>query len=175
MFAQATKPRKLSSTSAAEKVPPGGDVITTSPSQRKRTLAAFYAKNRNVQVGEQDRAWWVIDPRRTRFLWLWDVTGAAALVFTAIATPFEVGFVYKEEEGVEIFVVNAVIDTIFVIDMVLQFFVGYQVSTSDAYMRWEFSPQKIARHYVTSRWFLLDIVSSHRSHPAGYQTAPAAS
>ena len=34
--------------------------------------------------------WWLVDPRRSRRLWMWDLLTTLALVYTATVTPFEV-------------------------------------------------------------------------------------
>ena len=36
---------------------------------------------------------WMIDPRKSKFMPIWDVVMLAALAFTAIVTPFEVTFI----------------------------------------------------------------------------------
>ena len=50
----------------------------------------------------------------------------AALVYTAIVTPFEVGVLDKEEEWwTPLWTLNVLVDVIFCCDIILQFFTAY--------------------------------------------------
>ena len=53
---------------------------------------------------------------------------------------------------------NRIIDLIFIIDLVLQFFLMYPSGDSDAGVRWVDSRKLIIRHYLTG-WFALDFFS----------------
>ena len=53
----------------------------------------------------------------------WDLLMVALLVFTAIVTPFEVGFLTPKFDG--LYVVNRFVDAGFVADMFVNFFLGY--------------------------------------------------
>ena len=41
--------------------------------------------------------WWIIDPRESRPMTIWDGVTSLALLFTAIFTPYEVGFLQAPE------------------------------------------------------------------------------
>ena len=69
---------------------------------------------------------YVIDPRKSKYLKYWDSVAAAALIFTALVTPLEVGFLHRAESADEpIFVANRVVDVIFLFDVFLQFFIAF--------------------------------------------------
>ena len=53
----------------------------------------------------------------------WDLLMVALLIFTAIVTPFEVGFLTPKFDG--LYVVNRFVDSGFVADMFVNFFLGY--------------------------------------------------
>jgi potassium voltage-gated channel Eag-related subfamily H protein 7 len=75
-------------------------------------------------------------------------------------TPWEVGFQGPPKTGLEpMFIINRFIDSIFLVDMCLQFRLMYQVdATSTDGARWEDDPRAIARHYLCT-WFGLDLLS----------------
>ena len=55
--------------------------------------------------------------------------------------------------------VNRLVDGIFIIDLILQFFLMYQTSSdSEAGARWVDSPKQIVKHYLKG-WFALDLFS----------------
>ena len=57
------------------------------------------------------------------------------------------------------FLFNRFVDSIFLVDMVLQFMLIYQVAASGSEAaRWEDNPRRIARHYLCT-WFFLDLIS----------------
>ena len=147
--------------SARMMAPPASDTVknnfaTTLPKPSAHSLdsaiAALTAKN------AQDRSRYLIDPRKSKFIGYWDVITGLALVFTAIVTPWEVAFAEPPKSAIEsMFLFNRFIDCIFLIDMFLQFFLIYQISTAEG-TRWESNPKAIAKHYLFS-WFLLDLIS----------------
>ena len=57
----------------------------------------------------------------------WDVIAGLALLCTAATTPFEVGFLDPPKSAMEpMFILNRIIDGIFVIDIIFQFFIMYR-------------------------------------------------
>jgi len=56
-----------------------------------------------------------------------------------------------------LFILNCLIDLIFIADMVLQFFLMYPQKTNTG-IRWEHRKSKIAIHYLTT-WFIIDLIS----------------
>ena len=92
----------------------------------------------------------VIDPRRSRFMPIWDMVMLCAMVFTALFTPFEVVFVGIEDGGRYInpmWVVNRVVDSLFICDMCLIFHLAYQ-ERAERGGHWVFNKGIIARHYL---------------------------
>ena len=104
---------------------------------------------------------YVIDPRSSKWIGYWDGVTGLALIFTAVCTPWEVSFVPACTQPNEPwFIANRVVDVVFIVDVILQFFLCYlEPATATSAARWVHSPRAIARHYVASPWFTLDIVS----------------
>ena len=71
---------------------------------------------------------YVIHPEH-RFMGLWDFFNIIALLFTATVTPFEVALLPASENAAEaLFIINRLVDGVFFVDMILQFFVMYRIS-----------------------------------------------
>jgi len=100
---------------------------------------------------EKGSSKFIIDPR-IRWMRAWDILAALALVFTATVTPFEVSFLSGGLNG--LFWVNRLIDTIFLIDMVLQFFLAYYDEEDDI---WIYENRQICMNYLGS-WFVVDFL-----------------
>ena len=106
----------------------------------------------------------LIHPSESTLLPWWDLTTMIALVTTALVTPWETAFVEIDSavdpwrEGW--FLLNRMIDIIFLADMVLQFFIMYPLEqkTATSQIVYVSSPRKIARHYLLG-WFLLDFLT----------------
>ena len=104
--------------------------------------------------------WYLIDPRHSVAMKLWDVVTCTALLFTAVITPYEVGFLPPPQSSMELlFIVNRIIDIVFLIDIVVHFMLMYPATDSDQSVIWVQSPKKIMVHYLKT-WFLIDTVSS---------------
>merc|ERR1719487_2279248 len=78
-----------------------------------------------------------------------------AMLFVIFVTPYEVA--HLETELNVMFLLNRVVDVIFLIDMALQFFVMFQKKTKFG-QTLETNHKRIMRHYVRG-WFPLDFVS----------------
>lgn len=108
------------------------------------------------------RAWWIIDPRSNSTIAYWDAVVSLALLYTAFVTPVEVGFIEppspSERWSTPTFLLDRVVDLVFIWDMVLQFCLGYSAENTTG-KHWEFDARRVATHYVNSRWFVLDVVS----------------
>lgn len=101
----------------------------------------------------------LIDPRTSVFMPRWDVVISLAIVFTAFVTPYEVAFTPMSTTPDPSFIVNRVLDVIFVVDMGLNFLLIYSEGTeAEDGIVWVDSPSRIVRHYLTT-WFALDFVS----------------
>ena len=126
------------------------------PSAEFQKQAASFVKQ--LRDRDKDRVW-VIDPRASRILSAWDGITTLALIYTALLTPFEVGFLPASTTVDLWFVINRILDIIFIIDMSIQFCVVYQVSTDqDRDEAFVTERRKIVRHYLFG-WFPLDLFS----------------
>lgn len=104
--------------------------------------------------------WYILDPR-SRLVASWDALTSLALIFTAIATPFEVAFLPAPESAAEpLWIVNRLIDVIFICDMIKEFFLAYPAhkQTRKAEDSWEMNLGPIAKRYMRG-WFGLDVAS----------------
>ena len=113
-------------------------------------------------VLEPNKPWWIIDPRQSTLIGYWDTMASIALIYTALVTPVEVSFLNPatgDERYNTLFFINRVIDAVFLMDMVLQFFLGFALEDPVQGLRWVFAPRAIVRNYVCSKWFMLDAVS----------------
>ena len=101
----------------------------------------------------------VVHPRQTPWFGYWDVVTTLALLYTAIITPFEAGFigtVYGPAAWADIwFLINRVLDLVFLFDLVLQFFVAYETRDDRGGSIWVEDHSLIIRHYLRS-WFAVD-------------------
>jgi len=121
--------------------------------------------SKQLKQRDLDRVW-TLDPRGSMILSAWDALTSLALLYTALITPFEVGFLTASTVVDVWFVINRVLDAIFVIDMALQFCVVYQKvtqspgasSAASEDSAWITERRKIARHYLFG-WFPLDLLS----------------
>ena len=106
------------------------------------------------------RAKHLIDPRTSKYIGYWDLVTGLALLFTALVTPWEVAFAPAPKSALEsMFIVNRLVDCIFIVDMAFNFLLMYQVNeNSPEGAKWEDDPNVIARKYLCG-WFPLDFVS----------------
>ena len=87
----------------------------------------------------------------------WDVITAVLLVFVAVVTPFELGFLTTRIDttaGLILFIVNRVVDFLFIVDIVIQ----ANTAFIDNRGRKVYSRRKILRHYART-WMFVDVVS----------------
>lgn len=124
---------------------------------------------------QRRRRKYLIDPRSSRLMGIWDVITLTALVFTALITPFEVAFILHAP--ISLFAINRIVDIIFVVrprnsmppealgayntytlppahaqvDMVLQFFLMYTTrnnTVGGGGVHWVENHREIAVHYL---------------------------
>ena len=95
-----------------------------------------------------------IDPRYAKWMPVWDLIMMTALFFTAIATPYEVTFLDEGPCITPLFVINRVVDALFLIDMVFLFNLHYQ----DNQGIWHRDRCDIMCHYLKG-WFSIDFLS----------------
>ena len=93
----------------------------------------------------------------------WDVLTSLCLCFTATITPYEVSFLSMPASWDEawcdvLFIVNRIVDAVFVGDMALQFVLMYQDHSRLDGVKWIDEPRILASAYLRS-WFIVDLVS----------------
>ena len=64
----------------------------------------------------------IVDPKGD-FQGNWDLVMVACLMFTAIVTPFEVAYIEPAFNG--LFIINRLVDLLFLIDLICQFFTPF--------------------------------------------------
>jgi hypothetical protein len=104
-----------------------------------------------------DKHWFIIDPRTNRHLKYLDIMTSTALIFTAIVTPYEVGFIRSSNVDT-LFVLNRLVDFLFLIDLVLQFVIMVPPHAGSSNTRWVDDPNSIGARYLRG-WFPLDFGS----------------
>ena len=75
--------------------------------------------------------WWVIDPRKVRWIAHWDLAMTVALVYVALVTPVEVAFMkapptLQSKTSSPIFLINRLLDAMFILDILLNFRLAYK-------------------------------------------------
>ena len=97
----------------------------------------------------------------------WDGITGLALLFTVTVTPFEVGFLDPPTRPDALWIVNRVVDVVFVFDVIFQFFImvprrseGSSAwgSGDDGVTRWETDLKVIGCRYAKG-WFTIDVAS----------------
>lgn len=114
-----------------------------------------------VDLYKHGESKYLVDPNK-KLVRRWDTVVTCALLFTGAFTPFEVAFIdtvcFDPVYGLNpLFALNRMIDFIFFIDMILQFFLMKEVDT-DAGTVFIKDHKTLACMYLKS-WFVLDIVS----------------
>jgi hypothetical protein len=80
-----------------------------------------------------------------------------AMLFTSTVTPYEVCLLWGEPAFDALFYINLLVNTIFVVDTTMQFFLPYKESVTNGGGTVK-NHKKIAWHYL-STWFFIDIIS----------------
>jgi hypothetical protein len=127
---------------------------SSSPEEMEVTEKRTLSKTLIGQTALQ-RDPWTINPEQSNNLAYWDQVTILALCFVAVVTPVEVAMMEAQFDAM--FVINRLVDLIFLCDMILQFFLMYPVKTSSGYMM-EFRHKRIIAHYLRG-WFIIDFLS----------------
>ena len=107
--------------------------------------------------------WYILHPH-SRGVSCWDACTSIALIFTAIVTPFEVSFLAPTTINGPwtLFVLNRLIDAIFIVDMGLQFVIMQQIDIAEGVTNlnsyWETRVHKLGIRYLRM-WFWIDLFS----------------
>jgi len=99
---------------------------------------------------------WLLQPNGC-FVRYWEVLVMVSLIFTGIVSPVEVAFMENNCQMSLLMVLNQVINGIFLIDMILQFFTVWETKLTEG-SRSIKDPVLIAKHYLKT-WFAVDLAS----------------
>ncbi|KAG7393791.1 hypothetical protein PHYBOEH_006019 [Phytophthora boehmeriae] len=91
----------------------------------------------------------------------WDFVLTVSIAYVIVMTPIKVGF-NEQSTGLG-YALDAIVDVIYLIEMVLNFFTSYEDDATGEEIK---DPVRIRRNYVKS-WFLVDAVSSFPSSLVG--------
>ena len=86
----------------------------------------------------------------------WDLAVIILVVYNCVSIPFEVAFEQKFAEHVVLDILDFIIDAIFFIDLIINFFTTYVNSKTG---REVYSLKQIALHYLSGR-FWVDLLAS---------------
>ncbi|KAJ3214044.1 hypothetical protein HDU67_002138 [Dinochytrium kinnereticum] len=103
---------------------------------------------------ERKRGIPLFDPT-SKFIRRWDALTLMLLLFTASVTPFETAFVKSEGSIDFLFLINRIIDLIFMVDLFIQIRLPYRDVNTGKYVS---DPKAVAINYLTT-WFAVDLVS----------------
>ena len=154
-------PRTSSTSAAADGARPstradGAALPSPGPMQPGHLTTSFVDTAIQMQRDLRVTPKWLIDPRTSKRMGYWDFTTVMALLFTALVTPFEVAFL-EPVTGDALYVINWVVNGIFIVDMIFQFCMIYPSETAEG-LRWVDDPRLIALKYLKG-WFVIDFVS----------------
>lgn len=157
-------------------------VLPVSPTRslaRSKTLSSFSLKRARSSVNEEYAMHvaklrqqikvttyksWLMHPVDSKFLPWWDFTTTLALLYTAVITPWETAFITVDETlnpwGEGWFLINRLVDLIFLVDMILQFFIMYPLEQKSATAQIVYVSNRwtIALNYFRG-WFVLDFLT----------------
>jgi hypothetical protein len=94
---------------------------------------------------------YIMDPESIP-MQIWRILILSCVGFISVTVPVRIAF--EEETSTPFFIMDNIIDSIFIIDIILNFFIAYEAGGVLIC-----SLKKISYHYITS-WFLFDFISS---------------
>jgi len=100
---------------------------------------------------------WVLNPR-SKFFRTWDMNTAVLLVYTAVVTPFEVGFLTTKLDG--LFYFNRLVDLCFFMDLCFNLCMPFQENLAGSTVE-VVDIRRIAARYMfrPPYWFFIDLIS----------------
>ena len=140
------------------KVTPGNGTDSHGHSRTNRSSDNVVAKKGKLGESNNEhstRACGIIDPRHSAAISRWDIVMTLLLLYTAVVTPFEVAFLSGGLNDLVLFVINRVVDVLFICDIGVNFSVGY---FDEGTNKWIFARDKIVRRYAHG-WFIIDFLS----------------
>jgi len=124
-----------------------------------RAKRKSFGEQRQLAAKAAAHTGFVIDPRNSPLMPVWDMIMLMALSFVSVVTPFEVTFL--DERSVSdldtLFFINRVVDLCFLVDMFLCFNLSYQESAARGAF-WVHDKSMIIKKYLRG-WFIIDFVS----------------
>ena len=100
----------------------------------------------------------LINPN-TRQMQYWDILMLGLLLYTATVTPYEVCMMWDTKLfGSPLYVINWIVNALFIVDMVMNFFIPYR----ESYRKGSHVVKNhwlIAKHYLRT-WFVIDLISN---------------
>ena len=152
-------PKQTSSTlhnafsTAAEPLPP---LSFTGPPPLRRGLSRRLTRTEAQRMGMSSGRWVpVLDPR-SYAMGNWDLIMFALIIFTAVVTPFEVGFIRLSPYSSPLFIFNRIVDCLFAIDVCLNLNLMF---FDELEGRWVANRRRIAERYLLGM-ASIDIVST---------------
>jgi len=93
----------------------------------------------------------LINPESKFYQW-WNIVNSLVIIYIAIFVPYKFSFIENPNEYWDLF--DSLIDFFFAVDIVITFFIPYYEGSKFIISHW-----KIAKTYVFSIWFWVDVVS----------------
>ena len=121
------------------------------PPEERRKSKSFQDSSR-VRLPRNTRC--IISPK-SQFQSYWDICMMVLLLFVATVTPYEVGFLEITDMLHPLWIINRVVDLIFLQDLFLQFMTPFYNEDRGG---WIIHHKDIAIHYFTT-WFPIDFIS----------------
>mmetsp|Transcript_18976 Transcript_18976/g.44220 ORF Transcript_18976/g.44220 Transcript_18976/m.44220 type:complete len:428 (-) Transcript_18976:6-1289(-) len=128
----------------------------TNRSEKVERIDFMILRAQKTKVFAVEKPWFIINPDDNYFAAVWQGLTCLALLFVALMTPVQV-CLFATVELDALFVVSILVDGIFLVDMILQFFTTYSRRTARGIF-WETKLRKIARRYLKS-WFCVDVLT----------------
>lgn len=134
---------------------PFGDSSTRRGDHRVDPWLQMLHTVRTTEPLQQEESSWLINPETSDFLRRWDALALAALGFVSLVTPVQVAILQPSIDW--LFVVSSVVDLVFFVDLVLQFFMVYTEKANFGIVMVS-NHKKIVKHYLET-WFFVDLIS----------------
>ena len=135
----------------------------STPKMRKRVCSVeFMEFHEKIKQQLKQNRKCIVNPRSSKWVMWWDTGTFLCLAFTALVTPIEVCLYTDTNPEIStfflgLFICNRVVDSFFLADLVLNFFLAYQESPREG-GQWVTDPPMIRRHYLRT-WFTVDVLS----------------
>jgi len=119
------------------------------------TKAESFRKTRTVQKREKVIKDPCAVPQDNKYVMIWSLFILSLVVYTVLWTPYTVASSSDSEDSAASFIWDRVLDSLFFLDVVLQFFLTYEDPITGMEI---FEVKQIARRYL-ELWFWIDVIS----------------